>query len=315
MNQLPGISIICPVYKAESYLHKCVDSILAQTFTDWELILVDDGSPDTSGTICDDYAANDSRIRVIHKQNGGVSSARQAGLDSAQGEYVIHSDPDDWVEPTMLEELYAKAISEDADMVICDFYVNSGDIQTYRKQEPTALDHITIMNELFVHLHGSCWNKLVRRSCFEKYSVQFTPWLSFCEDLCLNVQLLKFNIKVTYVPKAYYHYVVDVNGNSIVKKLSYESLSYDLQVYELLDKITREYPAHDLFERQYSRTCTIRAFRSGLLSNRVFKDSYGRFANYVWNRKSLSPSNILLYLSCKGLYRVCYFINRYIGNI
>ena len=81
MNQLPGISIICPVYKAESYLHKCVDSILAQTFTDWELILVDDGSPDTSGTICDDYAANDSRIRVIHKQNGGVSSARQAGLD------------------------------------------------------------------------------------------------------------------------------------------------------------------------------------------------------------------------------------------
>ena len=81
MNQHPGISIICPVYKAENYLHKCVDSILAQTVTDWELILVDGVSPDTSGTICDDYAANDSRIRVIHKQNGGVSSARQAGLD------------------------------------------------------------------------------------------------------------------------------------------------------------------------------------------------------------------------------------------
>lgn len=104
MNKVPKISVIVPVYKAEAYLHRCVDSIIAQTFTDWELLLVDDGSPDRSGDICDEYASKDARIRVFHKENGGVSSARQKGLDEAIGEYTIHADPDDWVEPTMLEE-------------------------------------------------------------------------------------------------------------------------------------------------------------------------------------------------------------------
>ena len=104
----PKISVIVPVYKAEAYLHRCVDSLLAQTFQDFEVLLVDDGSPDRSGEICDEYARKDSRVRVFHKENGGVSSARQYGMDHAQGEYTIHADPDDWVEPTMLEELYRK---------------------------------------------------------------------------------------------------------------------------------------------------------------------------------------------------------------
>ena len=126
-----SVSIIVPVYKAEAYLHHCLDSILAQTFTDWELLLVDDGSPDRSGVICDEYAAKDDRIIVFHKENGGVSSARQKGQDEAQGEYTIHADPDDWVEPTMLEELYKKAKADDADMVICDYFSNTGKKQKY----------------------------------------------------------------------------------------------------------------------------------------------------------------------------------------
>ena len=84
MNWQPSISVIIPVYKAEKYLHRCIDSLLAQTFTDFEILLIDDGSPDRSGEICDEYAAKDSRIRVIHKENGGVSSARQCGIDNAQ---------------------------------------------------------------------------------------------------------------------------------------------------------------------------------------------------------------------------------------
>lgn len=120
-ENLPKISIIVPVYKAEPYLHRCVDSILAQTFTEWELILVDDGSPDQSGKICDEYAKKDQRVKVIHKVNGGVSSARQKGLDEARGEYTIHADPDDWAEPNMLEELYNEASKKEADMVMCDF--------------------------------------------------------------------------------------------------------------------------------------------------------------------------------------------------
>ena len=111
-----AISVIVPIYKAENYLHKCIDSILAQTFQDFQLILVDDGSPDKSGKIWDDYAVKDSRIEVIHKQNGGVMSARKCGILSARGLYSIQIDPDDWVEPSLLEDLFQEAIQEKADI-------------------------------------------------------------------------------------------------------------------------------------------------------------------------------------------------------
>ena len=91
------ISIIIPVYKAEKYINRCVDSILAQTFTDWELLLINDGSPDNSSSICDLYAARDSRIKVFHKENGGVSSARNLGLEKATGEWITFVDSDDWI--------------------------------------------------------------------------------------------------------------------------------------------------------------------------------------------------------------------------
>ena len=119
------VSIIVPVYKAEKYIHQCIDSLLAQTYSNIEVILVDDGSPDNCGKICDEYAAKDCRVKVIHQQNGGVSVARQTGIDHATGEYSIHADPDDWVELNMIEELVAKAVADNADMVICD-YISEG---------------------------------------------------------------------------------------------------------------------------------------------------------------------------------------------
>ena len=101
----PAVSVIVPVYNAEPYIRRCLDSISAQTFKDFEVILIDDGSPDHCGAICDEYARQDSRFRVIHKENEGVAVARQCGIDNAQGTYSIHCDPDDWVEPNWLEEL------------------------------------------------------------------------------------------------------------------------------------------------------------------------------------------------------------------
>ena len=103
---MPKISVIVPVYKAEKYICRCVDSILAQTFTDFELLLIDDGSPDNSGAICDEYAASDSRVKVFHKENGGVSSARNVGLDNACGEWITFVDADDWIAETFIAGLY-----------------------------------------------------------------------------------------------------------------------------------------------------------------------------------------------------------------
>lgn len=216
MNQAPKVSVIVPVYKAEKYLHRCVDSILAQTFTDFELLLVDDGSPDHSGAICDQYAAADPRVRVFHKPNGGVSSARQCGLDNAQGEYTIHADPDDWVEPDMLQELYAEARRTNADMVICDFFVNTKRREIVVKQQPSAVDSETVLNELFQQLHGSCWNKLVKRACYNTGNVKFPVGLNYCEDLFVNACLLLQPLKVSYIGRAFYHYDQYTNTNSIV---------------------------------------------------------------------------------------------------
>jgi len=119
----PKISVIVPVYNATAYLERCVGSLLLQTLSDFEILLIDDGSNDGSAELCDDYARKDSRVKVYHKPNGGVASARQLGVNKASGDYSIHIDPDDWVLPTMLEELYGVAVKSEADMVICDFTV------------------------------------------------------------------------------------------------------------------------------------------------------------------------------------------------
>ena len=117
---MPEISVIVPVYRVEPYLRRCVDSILSQTFTDFELILVDDGSPDNCGTICDEYALKDSRVRVIHKQNGGLSDARNAGIDIAKGEFLSFIDSDDLVAPEYLNKLYCSIKSSAAEISICN---------------------------------------------------------------------------------------------------------------------------------------------------------------------------------------------------
>ena len=238
MNETtPKISVIVPVYKAEAYLHRCVDSILAQTFQDFEVLLIDDGSPDRSGEICDEYARKDRRVRVFHKENGGVSSARQCGMDHAQGEYTIHADPDDWVDPTMLEELYQKAKKEDADMVICDFYEERKNKTIYVRQQPSSLDHETVLCELFGHLWASCWNKLVKSTRYKDFGIMFPQELSCCEDLYVSACLVAEDIKIAYLNKAFYHYDQVVNGNSILRSNNFEYfLRIDQILFSLLKK-------------------------------------------------------------------------------
>ena len=210
-----AISVIVPIYKAENYLRKCVDGILQQTFTDFQLILVDDGSPDKSGEICDEYAQRDSRVITIHKANGGLTSARKCGMEHAEGKYSIHIDPDDWVEPTLLEELYQEAVKTEADMVICDFWEHcDGEIE-YSKQEPKSLDHSEVMKGMFTTLKGTMWNKLIRTSCYQQCNIRFYEELVLIEDLFLMFQFLLHPLKISYVPKALYHYERNTNPNSL----------------------------------------------------------------------------------------------------
>ena len=216
MRVEPIISVIVPVYRAEAYIRRCLDSLVAQTFDNFEVILVDDGSPDKCGEICDEYAARDNRFRVIHQNNCGVSVARQTGIDNAHGEYTIHVDPDDWVEHDMLTSLYEKAKKTNADMVVCDFWVNKKYCSQFFYPETAAV----LTEGLLQHLHGSCWNKLVRRSCYIKPNIRFSPaHICIAEDLLFNLRILHQNITVCHLPKAFYHYN-HRSANSLTKSVS-----------------------------------------------------------------------------------------------
>ena len=303
----PKISVIVPVYKAEHYLARCVDTLLAQTFDDFEAILVDDGSPDNRGAICDEYALKDKRVRVIHQPNAGVSMARQKGLDNARGEYVIHADPDDWVEPDMLKELYAKAKEEDADMVICDFYAHYGEKVVYERQQPSSLDHNTVLCDMFKHLFGSCCNKLVRRVCFLKFDIHFSEGVSFCEDLLINSTLLQHNIKVAYLPNAFYHYDCCINSNSLVRKKTSATFEKDKRLILLFEKALSGSVVVEKAKSHMSYLLLLRAFEGHFFSSREYRRRCRSYIQYSFDTHDFLMGS-LLFFSCLGFYHLMFLL-------
>ena len=280
MTNQPLVSIIVPVYGAEQYLHRCLNSILAQTFTSWECILVDDGSKDRSGAICDEYAVRDNRFRVFHKENGGVSSARQFGMErmlESGSKYTIHADPDDWIEPDMLESLYQKAEETGADMVICDFYINTRKTQILKRQNPESEKPEDVLKALFQRLHGSLWNKLIRSVCYKKADIRFPRGLNYCEDFYVNVCLLLKSIsKVAYLPKAFYHYDNYTNNNSETKKNDEESIyrtriGIVRQVRNVVNKDKRDWQYY-IFEIQNAYRVLVDSSMSGNFFRSFFSE-------------------------------------------
>lgn len=198
------ISIIVPVYNAEQYLHRCIDSILTQSYINFELLLVDDGSPDNCGAICDEYATQDSRVRVLHKENGGVSSARNLGLDNAKGEWITFVDSDDWVESEFLEKMMATA---DAELVVGGNVRPSGEL----KQATDKLyDTASMADFLEEHLNGSLlrapWGKLLRYSIIEHYHIRFDEHIRFGEDTIFIYKYLCQCQVVSTISSCGYHY-------------------------------------------------------------------------------------------------------------
>lgn len=210
----PMVSVIVPVYRAEKYINQCVDSLLGQTYHNIEVILVDDGSPDRSGAICDEYAARDSRVKVIHQPNGGVSVARQTGIDSVTGEYSIHVDPDDWVEPTMIEELVAKAIETGAEYVICDHFeeYSSGTIRRCNNPGKVTSTRGLLEKSLTHKFSVVLWNVLLKRDAI--IEIAFTqPNLLRGEDQLYMIRVMRRNLKIAYVASPFYHYRCENAGS------------------------------------------------------------------------------------------------------
>lgn len=213
----PSISVIVAIYQSEPFLVRCLESIRNQTFSDFEVLLVDDGSTDGSGSICDEYASLDSRFRVFHKSHEGRSLTRKCGVDNAVGEYTIHCDSDDWMESNMLEILFNEAKSNNVDILLSAVWMEGKGGSLYRAQRPTVLDADTIISEMYETVSPSLWNKLIKRDCYRDAYVRFNNDVEYGEDLYILIQLLRHPFKISYIPNALYHYDRYSNKNSITK--------------------------------------------------------------------------------------------------
>ena len=231
------ISVIVPVYNVEKYLSRCVDSILGQTFSDLEVILVNDGSKDTSGSICDSYVAKDTRVRVIHKENGGLSSARNAGIDAAVGEYLAFVDSDDWIEPEMYETMLGLIETYGADLVCAGRYDVDGETGEKtvglcpEKEERISSEEMVGKIFLWDGCDSSACDKIYHRSLFETFRY---PEGKVCEDVPTTYKIVLKAREVVLCDKSFYNYFHRPNSistNTVISEKTFHFSQHTAEIY------------------------------------------------------------------------------------
>lgn len=277
-----SVSVIVAVYNAEKTLPRLLDSLCAQTMQDFEVLLLDDGSTDGSGSICDSYAEQDKRFKVFHKQNEGIGSTRQFGIEKAAGDFTVHADADDWVEPDYLEKLYDKAVSTGADMVICDFFEEKGEQTAYVRQEPESFDSRNLAFE-FMKMHGGPWNKLIKRTAYSDAGIGYVKGLEYGEDKIFNIQLALTGIHIEYLPEALYHYDVAINPHSAVREVSLKQITNREKYISILRDLL---PADKFGEGLDIRNLDIvyMAIVSKSFNKEEFKKRYGFLSRVPWKK-------------------------------
>lgn len=254
------ISVIVPIYKVEQYLRQCVDSILNQTHSALEVILVDDGSPDGSGKICDEYAARDSRVRVIHKKNGGLSDARNAGIDIARGDYIAFVDSDDWLEPDTYESMLAAMEKYQAKLVCAGRFDNSDETGSCTvglcPEKEELLPAVPLVRKIFHwdHMDAAAWDKLYARELFREIRY---PVGRVMEDIPTTYRLVLLAGGGVLLPKPVYHYRCRSGSitYSAVSERNFHLSENAAMVYEDILKTVPELVP----DARYLLTCTLRS--------------------------------------------------------
>lgn len=249
------ISVIVPVYNRERTLRRCVDSIVCQTYADLEIILVDNGSEDKSRAICDEYASKDSRVRVIHKENGGVSSSRNAGLAAATGQWIGWVDSDDWIEPDMYEYLMNNTLVNEAEISICGWFEHTGDMVDDRGAEQLAcLDTEQALASLLadVTVKNHLWNKLWKTELF--HGVRF-PERRYYEDISTVYRLFEKAERTILLPEKKYHYMYSPSGLIEDRSLAAD-LDYSAAVRDRFEELSPSWPQ---FAETMKRQCAAAA--------------------------------------------------------
>ncbi|MBQ3599721.1 MAG: glycosyltransferase family 2 protein [Lachnospiraceae bacterium] len=263
------VSIIIPVYKAEKYIKRCVDSVLAQEYKDLEIILVDDGSPDNCNSICDDYARKDERVKVIHKKNEGVSKARNSGLEQITGDYVQFVDSDDYLKPQMTKMLVEAMEREQADLVVCGFMEDNLNFSRISKMEEKPgiykkeqiLENIT-RNPYSLH-YGVLWNKLFRAEHLKKH-LYFQAHMNFGEDFIFNLHYLKYAKKIAVIEEPLYFYV-RYNEDSLMYQQTKKKEELHMYMQYLEKRLLLFQKYRDFYKEEGLYQCNCNAINSYLL--------------------------------------------------
>lgn len=319
----PLISIIIPVYNTEKYIRRCIDSVIAQSYSDWELILVDDGSTDESGKICDEYVEKDERIRVFHKANGGVSSARNVGLDNATGEWVSFVDSDDWVEESYLQN-YIDDISADIQMVV------QGIILDKETTTVVSLPKLYLINRMDLVMllektkginNGYLPHKLFRMDLIKDNNIRFNEIINFAEDGLFVFYFLNHANAINITDRTAYHY--NIHDGTLTSNMNRMPLEHYKIVIDGIIGTTlswcREEDCNEVFENRMIEYCwrliNSWVFERALVNNDMASqlfvvETIGRYKLY---KIDSFFDKLLIWYIWVSSFRYPWLVYRYVG--
>lgn len=292
------VSIIVPVYNAEQYIRRCLDSICQQTFTDFELILVDDGSTDGSGAICDEYAVKDSRICVIHKTNEGVSIARNAGLDKAHGEWIVFVDSDDYLLPDGLSLLYENVTLTSADCLLAGSRV----IQNNRIRDfikPTSQSSNNVLKNIY---HNALWAYIFKSSIIQKNNIRFVPNLAYSEDQVFLCEFALNSKTITYIEDPVYVYRKN-ETSACASKDGIKKATHQFKASHRIIQCMHEYSCskdqRQLLKRRAKKILYlgIYSYASCSFSFNTYKEYEQAYLKYFSSKKMLFCRTFLAYIT------------------
>jgi len=269
------ISVIIPVYNAEDYICRCLDSVIIQSYESLEIIVIDDGSTDSSGRICDEYGEKDCRVKVFHQNNKGVSAARNLGLKMATGKYIGFVDSDDWIERDMYSLLMGMAESSDADVTACGYYINDENPSLHAESAPESISQEEAIRASFLNVnkycfYGALWNKIFKSEIFRANSIEFDGSIFVGEDMLCLCQCIMRSKKIVYSPIPKYHY--SCNDMSVTSKPFYSEKVTMLRALDKIESIVKPaYPQLAPVVRQRSILTSYNYLRQAMY-NTSFSD-------------------------------------------
>ena len=298
------ISVIVPIYRVEEYLNQCIESIVNQTYQNLQIILVDDGSPDRCGEMCEEWARRDKRIEVLHKKNGGLSDARNAGLAIATGDCIAFVDSDDWIEPTMYEAMLSVLAKENADLVACgivDSYPDKEIIHSYAYAAGGSEKFLKMIYQNTTFPVSAC-NKLYKKNLWDDFKF---PVGKLCEDAFTTYLLLDRASKIVQIPDRLYHYRIRESSimTSEFKPARMDEEAAWRQNYQYMQRHHPELAkyAYDFYLQKVNVLIHAIPFRQRV--------EYSKEYNYLHNILRKNLKYILFQSSLGWKYRIRFFID------